>query len=48
VQSRKEQKKYYNNGDNNVKQESQSNVWMLRPIIPGNSTEKHKRKLNSK
>jgi hypothetical protein len=53
VQPRKEQKKYYN-GDNNVKQKSQSNIWILRlrprtkPTIPGNSTEKYKRKINSK
>jgi hypothetical protein len=54
VQPRKGQKKYYNNGDDNVRQESQSNVWMsrlrprTRPTIPGNSTEKYKGKLNSK
>jgi hypothetical protein len=53
VQPRKGQKKHDNNRDNNVRQKSQSNVWMsrLRPrtksIIPGNSTEKYKRKLNS-
>jgi hypothetical protein len=50
----KDRKKHYNNGNNNVRQENQSNVWMsrlrprARPTIPGNSTEKHKRKLNSK
>jgi hypothetical protein len=54
VQPRKGQKKYYNNRDDNVRQESQSDVWMsrfrprTRPTIPGNSTGKHKRKLNSK
>jgi hypothetical protein len=54
VQPKKGQKKYYNNGDDNVRQESQSNIWMsrLRPrtklTIPENSTEKHKGKLNSK
>jgi hypothetical protein len=54
VQPRKGQKKYYINRDDNVRQESQSNVWMsrlrprTRPIIPENSTEKHKEKLNSK
>jgi hypothetical protein len=37
-----------------MRQESQSNVWMLKlrprtkPTIPENSTEKHKEKLNSK
>jgi hypothetical protein len=52
--SKEGQKKYYNNGNDNVKQKSQSNIWMLRlkpktrPIIPGNSIEKHKEKLNSK
>jgi hypothetical protein len=54
VQPRKGQKEHYNNGDENVRQESQSNVWMsrLRPrtksTILENSTEKHKGKLNSK
>jgi hypothetical protein len=54
VQPRKGQKEYYINRDDNVRQESQSNVWMSRlrprtkPTIPGNSTEKHKEKLNSK
>jgi hypothetical protein len=54
MQPRKGQKEYYNNGNDNIRQESQSNVWMsrLRPrtrsIIPGNSTEKYKGKLNSK
>jgi hypothetical protein len=54
VQPRKGQKKHYNNRDDNVRQESQSSVWMsklrlrTRPTIPGNSTEKHKGKLNSK
>jgi hypothetical protein len=51
VQPRKGQKKHYINRDDNVRQESQSNVWMsrLRPrTIPGNSTGKHKEKLNPK
>jgi hypothetical protein len=54
VQLRKEQKKYYINRDDNIRQESQSNVLILRlrprirPTILGNSTEKHKGKLNSK
>jgi hypothetical protein len=54
LQPRKGQKEYYNNGDDNVRQESQSNVWMsrlrprTRPTIPGNSTGKHEGKLNSK
>jgi hypothetical protein len=54
VQPRKGQKEHYNNRDDNVRQESQSNVWMsrlrprTRPTIPGNSTGKHKGKLNPK
>jgi hypothetical protein len=54
VQPRKEQKEHYINRDDNMRQESQSNVWMsrlrprTRPTIPGNSTGKHKGKLNSK
>jgi hypothetical protein len=54
MQPRKKQKEYYINRDDNVRQESQSNVWMSRlrpktkPTIPENSTGKHKRKLNSK
>jgi hypothetical protein len=54
VQPRKGQKKYYIHSDDNVRQESQPDVWMLRlrprtrPTIPGNSTGKHKGKLNSK
>jgi hypothetical protein len=54
VQPKKGQKEYYNNRNDNIRQESQSNVWMsklrprARPTIPGNSTEKHKGKLNSK
>jgi hypothetical protein len=54
VQPRKGQKEHYINGDENVRQESQSDVWMSRlrprtkPIIPGNSTEKYKGKLNFK
>jgi hypothetical protein len=45
----KGQKKYYNNRNNNIRQENQSNIWMLRlrprtkPIIPENSTEKYKK-----
>jgi hypothetical protein len=40
--------------NNNIKQENQSNIWILRLrprtklTIPGNSTEKYKGKLNSK
>jgi hypothetical protein len=54
MQPRKGQKKYYNNRNDNMRQESQSNVWMsrLRPrtksTILGNSTGKHKGKLNPK
>jgi hypothetical protein len=54
VQPRKGQKEHYNNGNDNVRQESQSNVWKLRlrpktrPTIPENSTGKYKEKLNSK
>jgi hypothetical protein len=54
MQPRKGQKEYYNNRNDNVRQKSQSNVWMskLRPrtksIIPENSTGKYKEKLNSK
>jgi hypothetical protein len=54
MQPRKGQKKHHNNGDDNVRQESQSNVWMsrlrprTRPTIPENSTGKHKEKLNPK
>jgi hypothetical protein len=54
VQPRKGQKKHYNNRNDNVRKESQSDVWMSRlrprtkPTIPGNSTVKHKGKLNSK
>jgi hypothetical protein len=54
VQPRKGQKEHYNNKDDNVRQESQSNVWMsrlrprIRSTIPGNSTGKYKGKLNSK
>jgi hypothetical protein len=50
MQPKKGQKEHYNNGDNNVRQKSQSDVWMsrfrtrTRPIIPENSTGKHKGK----
>jgi hypothetical protein len=52
--TKKRTEETYNNRNNNVRQESQSNVWMLRLrsrtklIILGNSTEKYKEKLNSK
>jgi hypothetical protein len=54
IQPKKGQKEHYINRDDNVRQGSQSNVWMLRlrprtrPTIPENSTEKYKEKLNSK
>jgi hypothetical protein len=41
MQPRKGQKKHYINRDNNIKQESQSNVWIsklrprTKPTIPG-------------
>jgi hypothetical protein len=54
VQPKKGQKEYYINRNDNIKQKNQSNIWMLmlrskiRLIIPENSTEKYKGKLNSK
>jgi hypothetical protein len=54
IQPRKGHKKHYIHRNDDMKQKSQSNVWMsrlkprIRPTIPGSSTEKHKGKLYSK